>query len=358
MTSAKGYHSYRGRVSKLKIFLAVLLFLVILAAAALIFIQEHMVYDEDGIRHLDIPWLEDSSQTPEQENEQSPAELDLVIQEPEGLPAIHGFSLPAEAVTRALWQETRAAVSPPGSAISYDAVAVTLKDSSGTVYFDSTAAASSAVKTKEDTAAALASVTGSELHTIARLSCLLDPPAARTNVTDMGLKNTGGYIFYDGNNRNWLDPAKTGTVEYLSALAAEAAALGFDELLLTDVAYPTEGKIHKIAYTGEETLSKNLTALLQALKKALEPYGLLLSVELPEAVIAAGPDETAGLDLTKLAPLVDRIYAVTAASQAEGLAAAVSAANEKTDFVPELALEVQAAGAERCLLLPQVREAR
>ncbi len=43
------------------------------------------------------------------------------------------------------------------------------------------------------------------------MSCFLDPiAAARADVEGMGLKNTGGYIFYDGNNGNWLDPSKHG----------------------------------------------------------------------------------------------------------------------------------------------------
>lgn len=351
MASAKGYRSYRGRASKIKILLAVLLCLIILAAAVVIFLQEHMVYDENGVRHLEIPWLE-RDESPQEPDFPPPEDLDLVIEEPAGLPAIRAFSLPAEAVTEELWQECQGAARL-SSAVPYDAVALTLKDSGGNVYFDSTAAASSAVKVKQDTAETLTAITASDLHTVARLSCLLDPPAARTHVTDWGLKNTGGYIFYDGNNHNWLDPAKPGTVEYLSALAVEAAALGFDELLLTDVSYPTEGKLDKIAYTGEEVLSQNLTALLQALQTALEPYDMLLSLELPETVLSSGRDDTAGLALAEVAPLVDRIYAVSPASQAEELAAAVRAANETTDFVPELALEAQAAGAERCLVLPQ-----
>ena len=38
----------------------------------------------------------------------------------------------------------------------------------------------------------------------------------------MGLKNTGGYIFYDGNNLNWLDPSKPAARQYLGGLAESA----------------------------------------------------------------------------------------------------------------------------------------
>ena len=43
MGYSRGYHSYRGRRSKGKIALAVLLVLVILAAAAVMFLQQNIV---------------------------------------------------------------------------------------------------------------------------------------------------------------------------------------------------------------------------------------------------------------------------------------------------------------------------
>ena len=351
MTSAKGYHSYRGRPSKLKIFLAILLCLVILAAVALIFLQEHIVFDEQGLPHLQIPWeLEEPS--PPAPPEITPPEeepvLDLVIVEPPGPPAVRAFSVPEGTVTRDSWDSAER-VLPDGTAC--DAVAVTLKDADGTIYFDSAAGVKKSVKQAEDTEEVLAEITGERFYSIARISCLLDPLASRTDVAGMGLKNTGGYIFYDLRSHTWLDPAKEGAVEYLSALAVEAAALGFDEILLTGVSYPTEGKINKIAYTGEEALGDNIAAFLQAMGAALEPYDLRLSIELPEAVVAGEPDEVAGLDLTQIAPLVDRIYAATTEDRVEALTEAVTAVDETTGFVPELT--EPAPDLEAFLLLPR-----
>ena len=354
MASAKGYHSYRGRTSKLKIFLAVVLCLVILAAVSVLYLQEHMVYDENGVRRLEIPWLQEETGPAPDQLPENPPELDLVIQGPVGPPPVHAFSVPAGPLTQEVWQAARVGALL-SSAVPYDAAAVTVKDSASRIYFDSTAAPPSSVKTEEDTAAVLAELTGegSGLYSVARLSCLLDPATARAKVEDMGLKNTGGYIFYDENNRNWLDPAKKVTADYLSALVLEIAELGFDEVILTDLTYPTAGKLNKIAYTGSEDLSENIMALVQAIRTALGGREILLSVELPEAVVEGTPDEVAGLDVTKLAPLADRIYAVTTASKAETLREKVLALHETGDFVPELALEAQGTGVERCLILPQ-----
>ena len=221
------------------------------------------------------------------------------------------------------------------SAPAYNAAAVTLKDSTGHIYFAATGAAAGTVSTAEDTAAALAEVTESSYHSIARMSCFLDPIAARADVEGMGLKNTGGYIFYDGNNGNWLDPSKPAARQYLCTLAAELAQQGFDEILLTDVGYPTVGKLDKIDYNGADRAA-SIRLFLEELRSALGEYGVAVSIELPPEVNTSGADDTAGLVLSDIAPLVDRVYAVTTVDQIPALEAAVSAAGEDTDFVAEL----------------------
>ena len=159
-------------------------------------------------------------------------------------------------------------------------------------------------------------------------------PPART-WRAWGLKNTGGYIFYDGNNGNWLDPSKPAARQYLCTLAAELAQQGFDEILLTDVGYPTVGKLDKIDYNGADRAA-SIRLFLEELRSALGEYGVAVSIELPPEVITSGADDTAGLVLSDIAPLVDRVYAVTTVDQIPALEAAVSAAGEDTDFVAEL----------------------
>lgn len=340
MAGAKGYRSYRGRGSRLKILLAVLLCLVILAAVGVILLQEHIVFDENGHPRLEVPWREE----PEEED---PGELDLVIQEPEGPPEVRAWLLEETPLTRAGWEAAREEL--PADC----AYAVTMKDGSGRVYFDSTAAVRDAVETSLDTTAALEALTGSgtegETYAIARLACLLDPIAARADVEGMGLKNTGGYIFYDGNNLNWLDPGKTGTQEYLGGLAVECAALGFDEILLTEFGFPTEGKLDKIAYP-EAGMQESLRALLTAIRTALDEAGyeeVLLSVELPAETILTGRDENAGLVLEEIAPQADRIYAAATEEQVDALSQA--AADAGGTFVPEFQAEPGREGS--CLVL-------
>ena len=352
MVGTKGYSSYRGRGPKWKILLAILLVLVIAVAASVIYLQQFLVYGADGSRQIRLPWQTEEKAPPPDGKGEAPEnqpDVDVVVQEPEdqGPKETAAFSLPAQALTQALWQE---AEKPAGA----NAVAVRLKTSNGTVYFNAANAVSGAVETELDTAAALAAVTAQEgLHTIASVACLQDFKAANADVEGRGLKNTGGYIFYDGNNSLWLDPAKPGTREYVCALAKEIAELGFDELLLTDFSYPTVGKINKIHYNTDVPLANNLDLLLSDLNTALESYDILLSVEVPEAVIAEGPDTVAGLDLNRLVSRVDRVYAVTTPEKAEtlsNLVAQAAGAEGKTEFVPELTADSPALTGSRLIL--------
>ena len=328
MTRSRGYHSYRGRTPKWKVVLAIVLVLVILGAVGFMVLQEHIVYDGTGTPHLRLPQQEtEDTGTPPEEDEP----VEVVIQEPEGPQEIHAFSLPAQALTQ---QTVEAALAEPQA--ECNAVAVTLKDSAGLVYFDAAGAVSGTVRTEADTTAALEALTGQEdLYTVARISCFHDPKAANAEVESMGLKNTGGYIFYDGNNSQWLDPAKPEARQYLTGIIREAAALGFDEILLTDVSYPTEGKLDKIAY-GEVDRQAQLGAFLAEVRLALEGYDVTLSVELPETAVLNGAEETSGASLAQFAPHVDRLYAVTTSDRTTALSALAAAAEGTPDFVAEL----------------------
>ena len=74
MGGTKGYRSYRGRTSKGKIALAVLLVLIILAAVGFLWLQEYIVYDRDGSFHLELPW---KTETPPAEEEVPPEDVEI-----------------------------------------------------------------------------------------------------------------------------------------------------------------------------------------------------------------------------------------------------------------------------------------
>lgn len=317
------YRNYRGRRTKGKAALAVLLVLVILAALVVIRMQRHVVYDETGAPRLDVPWQEEPAR------EEPSVNLDLVVQDPEKrIEEIRGILLTPE-------QMTAEGVESVLSASDCNAVVVPLKDPSGNVLFETATAVAGSSAATEESGAALNILTDA-CHVIGRISCFLDPIAADTDPEAMGLLKADGFLFYDGENHRWLDPAKPAVRQYLCDLAVDAAALGVDEILLTDFGYPTEGQLEEIVY-GETAKNLNLLSLLRELQAALEPYGTVLSVELPAAVISTGKEEASGLILSELAPEVDRICAAVLPEEVESMAAQVAAAGEIALFVPVLA---------------------
>ena len=115
--------------------------------------------------------------------------------------------------------------------------------------------------------------------------------------------------------------------------------------------YPTTGPLDKIDYNGADR-AESIRMFLEELRSALAEYDVVISIELPAEVLTAGTDDTAGLVLADIAPLVDRIYAVTTADQIPALTAAVTAASEAADFAAELtAYGPDVTGS--CLILPQ-----
>ena len=273
MAGAKGYSSYRGRGSKWKVFMAILLVLVILAAASVIYLEQHIVYSSGGRRQIVLPWQSeeaDAAPVGDQQGAENRPNVEVVVEPPkeEEPQEILARALPAAALTRAVWAEFEAGMAADSAMGTCNAVVVRLKTSNGTVYFESANAVSGAVQVAGDpgeTASILNLVTSREgLHAIASMSCLQDFKAANADVEGRGLKNTGGYIFYDGNNSLWLDPCKPSAREYVCALAKEIAELGFDELLLTDFSYPTVGKINKIFYKTDVPRSEEHTSELQS----------------------------------------------------------------------------------------------
>lgn len=337
---AKGYRNYRGRTSKGKIALAILLVFIILAALSALAMQRYIAYDETGAPFFRLPERPAAPAPPAEDippvQVPEPADsLEVIVPEPETPPAFQVYSLTAAPLTPAVWEAARAEMGD-----TFGGVTVTLKDARGTVYFASQTAASKAVKTVQGTTEALGMITGDEeLYTIARFSCLPDAFAPYMNNTPMGLKTTGGRMFHAAGT-TWLDPGRPAAREYLCGLAREIAELGFDEILLTDTGYPIQGNLNTLNY-GSSPIEENLSLLWQDLLQTLEPYGVKLSMELPESVISDGQEAVSGLVLARAVSYADRVYAVTEPGQAGILSnlvlqAEAVAENRVQDFLPEL----------------------
>ena len=341
MAKVRGYQNYRGRTSRWKIAAAVVLVLVILVSAGVIVLQRYVFYDDSGRPKMELPGKTEDPILPE--------EIELDIQEPEEKPVPESgktvWLTTAEGpLTKAALEAARAEGLTDGKP-----TAVTLR-TQGMVQFNSSAALMDAIRVQPDTGEALAELEETASGTTALFGCFQDRLAAASDVEGMGLKNTGGYIFYDGGNRNWLDPSKEGTRNYLGRQLVEIAALGFDEIILTEFTFPTEGKLNKIAYPAEGR-QESLNGFLKAMRTVLDEGGypqVRLSVALNESDILAGGNDAAGIDLKAVAGLADAVYARTGLEGIGALDAAVKATGGS--FVPILPAGTAVPEDQTCLL--------
>ncbi|MEG1682485.1 MAG: putative glycoside hydrolase [Oscillospiraceae bacterium] len=334
MSWSKSYSSYRGRTPLGKKILILVLTLVILLACGALFVQKYLVYDEQGTARLELPWQQETP--PEPPAPTPPEELEIVIAQPDykQIKTVQGISL---ADSPADWQAQTAAA----LAAKQNTVVVTVKRRGGQLLYPSTLPAAVAAGAVGEAEAAIPGVVNEKLHRVARLNCFRDSLYAAADMEGAGLCQETGYIWYDGQGEHWLNPGKPAARKYLCDIAVDCAKLGFDEILLTDFGYPTDGKLSKIDY-GTEKPSAALTALLTELRTALAPYETQLSVELPSATVLSGGDEKSGVVLTDILPLVERIYTPATAAEVPALQLAIETTGQVM-CVPELT-EIPAGG--------------
>lgn len=320
----RGYNSYRGRRSGAVRFLPVLLLiLILLAACGFMLAQEHIIYSDDGSIRLDLPFLrEERTEDPPATEQEPENQVDLVIDQPRAQPEQETEETqPADA----LYGEHRlvelTALPADGDALAAqldqagaNGFVYTVRDNTGQVFLDSSASIRSASKGAAGTGEQLSRLCAREdVISVARLNCFHDSYFAWVNMEGAGVCQSGGYIWHDDLSYHWIDPAKELARQYVIGLALECVQLGFDELLLEEMCYPTSGKLERIDYSGNSLGKTEALALfLEELHRALEPYDVKVTLLLDQRLLSGEEDEAytaaSGLVLEELLPCVDAVY--------------------------------------------------
>lgn len=117
---------------------------------------------------------------------------------------------------------------------------VRVKNDTGTLFYDSSifpalnsTAGIDAMAIKDK----IASLKSQGVQLIACISCFNDDYYAAAN-PNLALKDNGGLTYRDSRGGYWLDPSKTEVTDYLTDIAGELSALGFEEIMLDSFAYP------------------------------------------------------------------------------------------------------------------------
>lgn len=344
---ARGYQNYRGRRSAGTWAAIVLLVLILIAACTFIFAQQYISYADDGRIYLELPYFgrvylptpAPPPPEPEPGAEPEPPPVQLVIDDPEPEPEpepadLFGDHRLAElSALPAGGPELEALLAEKGA----NGFVYPVRNNKGEIFWASPTGQKKAVKGDEAASEQLRGLCGTEnVLAVARFNVLHDSYFAFANMKDAAICQANGYVWYDNNSWHWLEPEKELTRQYVTGLAAECAQLGFDELLLEELCYPTRGNTYKISYKNNTMEKKDALALvLTDLRTALEPYGAKLSLLLDEEQVLEDTSADSGVDLAALLPLVDGVY--VQASDPEAVRTAL-AAPDGAETWPELVL--------------------
>lgn len=326
--ATKGYGSYRGR-SRLRTFLMVLigalLVLLVLLLAAFFILEPHIIYSADGIR-VDLSFLQGKGGGETPGVPESAPPLDLATPEPtlaptpEPAPVFHGVLLPAAALYDGTARSQMDAVG--GNAVIFD-----MKPDEGTLaYISELPLAVDAGACAEDGAinAAIRLLnTEEELYTVARVSCFRDNTVPRRNMA-LALRSSAGN-WRDGGNYRWLNAVNPQARAYVVGVCVELAQLGFDELLLDNCAFPTQGRINTIRANegySAEALVPSAEAFFEELESALADYPeIKISVMSSGGVLGGTGEDSSGQTPELLAQYAWRVWTPEGLEQEEAYAA-------------------------------------
>ena len=172
----------------------------------------------------------------------------------------------------------------------YDGVLLPMKTADGALGYVSAlplaadAGASSGDPDRNEVLRALNDTPG--LYTVAQVSCLRDSALVREE-PGLSLHRVSGSPWLDESRQGWLDPAQPQVQSYLIGLCRELAQLGFDEILLTDCGFPTQGDLDSLRAVEEK--EETLETFCRQLQGALADTPVTLSVMGQRDSVTADP---------------------------------------------------------------------
>lgn len=318
MRKTYGYDPYRGRSpfrTILKIVAAALALILALAVAALFFLEPYWVYGPDG-PHLQLPWEGQTPPVSTASPSPSPTVVIVETEAPSGTP-LHAVALPQEL----LWDP--AAVQEQVAAAGANAALFDMKGDDGLLgYTSSLELAQSAGVSGQDAGLneAIAALNAQEdLYTVARVSCCRDNSMPRQR-NDLAIRSSSGN-WVDQEGTRWLSPSSQEARQYLSGVCLELAALGFDEILLDNAAFPTSGELERITQGGGgDTASSVLAGFYAEVRQTVRDRypDVRLSVTASGTALASSETDPSGQTPSLLASSgLDRIWVRDAADSSE-----------------------------------------
>ncbi|MGI5936344.1 MAG: putative glycoside hydrolase [Oscillospiraceae bacterium] len=349
MTAVKPKDIYRGRRRWRTLLTVLLLIVVLLIIAAIVLfysLQKYVVITQDGVS-LVLPFMDEPVQE-EQPDPETVTEIptEIVIETPDfgeveaqagaQLSPIWAVFVPADEISGENLSAYAAALESQGA----NALVLDMKPESGQLSWISEVYEASAfgLSGSQDLREPIADLKERGVYLVARISCCVDEMMASRN-TPLALKTPEGELYSDSAGY-WLDPYNRSVREYIISLMKELADMGFDEILLANVAHPAERE--NIAYSQDMSAAVDVVSCVSnfALKvtDAMENTGVRVSALFDRASLTEGSEPLTGQDLEFFYVVFDRIYMLTDGEKlGSDMQAAQAAMNEgavESRFVP------------------------
>ena len=146
---------------------------------------------------------------------------------------------------------------------------------------------------------------------MARVSCFKDDKLSDAD-RSLNITTNSGYRWTDPEGLKWSSPTSQTVRQYVAGVCAELAALGFDEILLDNAGYPTQGNLGYIkpgAAYDRAQFSTVIGEFYKEVEEALSDYPeVRLSVATDRDTLEKGKDERSGQTVAALAQSADRLW--------------------------------------------------
>lgn len=318
------YKGRRKRRNYLFIPFVILLAIISLVMVTFYGLQKYAVINKDSVSIV-LPILADEDAVFDSQGHEiktyDPVNVSVVLEEPDysGIAAVAGAEV-----------EAMRAIFVPYTDLNHDklqeyvgrlnqgnALLLEMKPRSGQLMWESQAemAVNYGISVPSDTTAAvkefLAEMEEKDVYLAAQISCCIDN-LLPTRTTAYTIKNEVGMNYQDEKGL-WLDAYNEAVRKYAAQMAQELFDMGFDEVVLADVAHPTLAEEMTLLYTNEISSQRN-TALavcgfaVSVARQLQDRESGALSIYCDTRPGLVKQDLTTGQDARLFMKLYDRVY--------------------------------------------------
>ena len=321
---------YKGRRKRRNyLFIPFVILLAIISVGMVTFygLQKYAVINKDSVS-IELPILADKNAVFDSQGHEiksfDPVNVSVVLEEPDysGIEAVAGAKVkPMRAIFVPYTDLNHDKLQEYVSRLNQgNALLLEMKPRSGQLMWESQAemAVNYGISVATDTTAAvrdfLAEMEEKDIYLAAQISCCIDN-LLPTRTSAYTIKNEIGMNYQDGNGF-WLDAYNEAVRKYAAQMAQELFDMGFDEVVLADVAHPTLTEPVTLLYTNEiSTQRSTMLAVcgfaVSVARQLQDRESGALSIYCDTRPGLVKPDLTTGQDARLFMKLYDRVYLKT-----------------------------------------------